>query len=121
MEHFPGQENLDDIKNEIIELLKKESIDEVKEKYLYWLKLKEADIESKTNPVKYRLKQIELNIERGDIYNQAGMPDEAYKNYCDACLQLDNELNIPENDPLKINNRIINSLIVKVKQKIASL
>jgi hypothetical protein len=120
MERCSGTENSESLKSEVIAAWR-EGSPEAREKYCRWLEAKESEIESERDPAKYRLKQIELNIERGDIFTQAKMANIAQDQYLEAISQLEQEIGIPESTPNKIKRETINLLLGKTKQKLSSL
>jgi len=132
MEKTPNLEDVNVLKERVIEVLKNKST-EAEELYSQWSRMREDEIDSEIYPKERKLQQIRLNIERGDIYAQIGMISKpgpngaqyqirmltrAGNHYRDALQQLSHEkIVVPERSPEKIDETTINELRLEVKNK----
>jgi len=117
MEKIPATENTNDLQKRAIEAWKNKS-PETRELYCQWIEARENEVKTETNPVKYRLEQIKLNIERGDFCLAAGLPGDALDQYQDVLAQIKGEGWVPENDPLKIDPAILENWKEEVEKRI---
>lgn len=112
LEDFPqpeNQESIESLKQRVVEALRQKGLEDPESIQLFteWAKKQEAQVESAGSVEQSREIQIRFEIERADIYNDAGFKSE-------AAVALEDARTIASNEGL-------DSLQKEIEQKLNSL